>query len=76
MPKIGFLTKFIYLSAYTIIHSSPHLMTADFYVSESDRLIPPVKLWLTSKHLLSCAQEAIAAGPPPTISCHSHRGAP
>ena len=32
MPKIVVLTKFIYLSASTIIRSSPHLMTADFYV--------------------------------------------
>ncbi len=34
MPKIAVLTKFIYLSASTIIRPCPHLMTADFYASE------------------------------------------
>ncbi|WP_374550286.1 hypothetical protein [Sphingobium yanoikuyae] len=44
MPKIAFLTKFIYLSASTIIHPRPHLMIADFSDSEADRLIRHVNL--------------------------------
>jgi len=69
MPKIVVLTKFIYLSASTTIRPSPHLMTADFHVSEADWSIRPVKFWLTSNYQLSCTREAIAAGRPPARIC-------